>query len=79
MVSSKYPAGLGMEAYERLIKMNPAAQRMDWRQMARDAAVYARGKVRHPDHKTIHLDGWHRVHLNRERFASHARQLAFLD
>jgi len=26
-----------------------------------------------------HLDGWHRVYMNRERFAKHARQIAFLD
>ena len=37
------------------------------------------GDVRHRDHKTIHLDGWHRVYMNRERFAKHARQIAFLD
>ena len=48
--------------------------------MVRDAEVFARGGVRHPDHKTIHLDGWHRVYLNRERFAPHAaKMIAFLD
>jgi hypothetical protein len=36
-------------------------------------------KVRHPDHKTIYLDGWHRVYMNRERFAPHVKQIAFLD
>jgi hypothetical protein len=38
-----------------------------------------RGKVRHPDHRTICLDGWHRVYMNRERFAPHVKQIAFLD
>jgi hypothetical protein len=28
--------------------------------------VYARGKVRHPDHKTLELDNWRRVVRNRE-------------
>ena len=28
--------------------------------------VYARGAVRHPDHKTLVLDGWRRVHRNAE-------------
>jgi len=37
-------------------------RRMSWRRMVRDAQVYARGDVRHRDHKTIHLDGWHRVY-----------------
>ena len=27
---------------------------------------YVRGAVRHPDHRTLHLPAWHRVHLNRE-------------
>jgi hypothetical protein len=39
----------------------------------------ARGEVRHRDHKTIDLVGWHRVYMNRERFARHAPQIAFLD
>ena len=31
-----------------------------------DYMVYARGKIRHVDHKTINLPTWHRVALNRE-------------
>jgi hypothetical protein len=50
-----------------------------WRRMTRDAEVYARGEVRHRDHKTIDLVSWHRVYMNRERFARHAQQIAFLD
>ena len=65
--------------YNRLIDTDPKARRMSWRRMVRDAQVYARGDVRHRDHKTIHLDGWHHVYMNRERFAKHARQIAFLD
>jgi len=79
MVSNAYPTGLLIPDYHRLIERDPNAKRMVWNRMVRDAAVYARGKVRHSDHKTIHLDGWHRVHMNRERFAAHARQVAFLD
>lgn len=30
------------------------------------AGVYVRGAVRHPDHKTIRLRSWHRVHRNLE-------------
>ena len=79
MVSSAYPTGLTEPEYNRLIDTDPNARRMSWRRMVRDAQVYARGDVRHRDHKTIHLDGWHRVYMNRERFAKHARQIAFLD
>ncbi|MDX1979399.1 MAG: hypothetical protein SFV51_03960 [Bryobacteraceae bacterium] len=79
MVSRRAPAGITMEEYWRLLAEDPSAGRLSWRQMMRDAAVFARGRVRHPDHRTVWLDGWHRVFLNRERFAPHARQIAFLD
>ena len=32
----------------------------------RNAEVYVRGAIRHPDHATIHLEGWHRVFINGE-------------
>jgi hypothetical protein len=79
MVCREYPAGVHPATYEKLISTDPKASSMSWRRMTRDAEVYARGQVRHRDHKTIHLDGWHRVHMNRERFARHAPQIAFLD
>jgi hypothetical protein len=79
MVSSGYPGGISLAKYERLISVSPKARSLMWRRMTRDAEVYARGKVRHRDHKTIHLDGWHRVYMNRERLARHAPQIAFLD
>jgi len=45
----------------------------------RDAIVYARGAVRHPDHKTIHLPGWHRVCMNTEGRSKASGLSAFLD
>ena len=47
--------------------------------MYRDANVYARGRVRHPDHKTIFLNGWHRVLMNTENEAPGMRKVVFLD
>jgi len=47
--------------------------------MVRDARVYVRGKISHPDHKTIHLDGWHRVLMNTENRAVSMRSVTFLD
>jgi hypothetical protein len=32
----------------------------------RDPEVYVRGTVRHEDHATIRLNGWHRVYINAE-------------
>ncbi|MGJ5816395.1 hypothetical protein [Paludibaculum fermentans] len=79
MVSPAHPNGIDAVEYQTLIASDPDAWRLNWRQMVRDAQVFARGDVRHRDHRTIHLDGWHRVYMNRERFAAHARQIAFLD
>jgi hypothetical protein len=44
--------------------------------MARNPVVYVRGKLSHPDHATIRLDGWHRVLMNTESGSS---SVAFLD
>jgi hypothetical protein len=47
--------------------------------MYREPMVYVRGRVWHPDHKTIVLDDWHRVLMNTEREASGATDVTFLD
>lgn len=47
------------------------------RWMTRDAEVYAKGTVKHPDHATIKLVGWHRVYLSNE--VVDERFMAFLD
>jgi hypothetical protein len=78
-VCRQHPTGISMPEYHRLLAANKAAAQWGWRRMTRDALVFARGEVRHPDHKTVTLDGWHRVYLNRERFARHAPRVAFLD
>lgn len=79
MVCSRYSTGIGIGEYQKLISRNPDARQFGWRRMVRDAEVYACGEIRHRDHKTIDLSCWHRVFMNRERFAKHAPQIAFLD
>jgi hypothetical protein len=79
MVCPAYPTGIPEGMYNQLIETNQETRAWNWRRMVRDAEVHARGHVRHRDHKTIFLDGWHRVHMNREAAAKHARQIAFLD
>jgi hypothetical protein len=74
-VRSDYPNGLTEEEYRRLTP----GQRRGAQRMVRDADVYARGTVRHSDHKTIRLVGWHRVLLNTEQQAAAMRNVAFLD
>jgi hypothetical protein len=65
-VCPEYPHGVSEEEYERLISENWAAGRWPWRVMQRAGEVYALGKVRHPDHKTIDLPFWHRVMMAEE-------------
>ena len=50
-----------------------------WLVLRREPHVYARGRVRHPDHATIRLDGWHRVFMNTESQAPARRHVVFLD
>ena len=47
-----------------------------YQQRVADATVYGRGYVKHKDHATIYLDGWHQILMNSERASS---SLAFLD
>ena len=76
-VNREYPAGLEHEEWLRL----PRAKRHagNWSVFRRDADVYATGTVRHPDHATVVLRGWHRVLMNTERGARAMRHVAFLD
>lgn len=78
-VSRQHPQGLTEAKYKELLANAPRAKRLRWTTMRRDMTVYVRGRVRHPDHKTIHLDVWHRVLPNTENRAPAMRHLAFLD
>ena len=78
-VSFEYPDGITEEKYKSLITKNPHMKNANWRLMRRNATVYCRGKVSHPDHKTIELTFWHRVIPNTESNAPWMRNMAFLD
>lgn len=78
-VSSKYPNGLSDGEYRKLLERDPKAKRLNWRVMTRNAGVYVRGHISHPDHATIQLFGWHRVIMNTEHQAAAARNVVFLD
>jgi len=60
-VCDQHPNGLTVDQYRKLLKRNPDAAKWNWRTMARNPVAYVRGKVTHPDHATVRLDGWHRV------------------
>jgi len=74
-VSAKYPSGLTVESYNRL----PEKDKHGFRVMKRNASVYVRGKIEHPDHETVVLRGWHRVLMNTENRSVAMRFLTFLD
>jgi hypothetical protein len=65
--------------YILLLDSNPDAKHWNWSRMMRNPEAYVRGRVWHPDHKTVVLDGWHRVLMNTENQALGARAVVFLD
>jgi hypothetical protein len=75
-VCSKYPNGLTEGQYRNLLQRQPAAEKLNWRVMRRNPTVFARGKVRHPDHKTLVLPFWHQVIMSGE---TRSQNVAFLD
>jgi len=76
-VSPGAPNGLTDEQYRALSEGERS--RWNWRVMRRNPKVYVRGRVRHSDHKTVTLDGWHEVLSNTENLSHAMRNVAFLD
>lgn len=75
-VSRKHGSGISAGEYNRLAE---SERQLGFRMMKRDAVVYVRGGIRHPDHATIVLHGWHRVLMNTENRSKAKQFLAFLD
>jgi hypothetical protein len=78
-VSRRAPDGLTEGEYRQLLLTTPRARDWGWRVMRRNPEVYARGSVRHADHRTVVLGGWHRVMMNTEQAAAGNAQVVFLD
>jgi hypothetical protein len=76
-VSRRYPRGISDAQYHRLARREQA--RSGWSRMVREPEVFAKGAIRHPDHATVVLRGWHRVVMNTEHAAHAMRHVAFLD
>ena len=76
-VNAKYPNGLAPAEYMALPQEERRPSR--WQFMVRDARVFAKGSVRHPDHKTIWLTCWHQVVMNTETESRAMENVAFLD
>ncbi|RUL85715.1 hypothetical protein [Tautonia sociabilis] len=78
-VCRRHPNGVEAATYQRILDREEGAKNWGWRVMRRNAEVYARGRVRHADHRTITLHGWHRVLMNTESQARAMWSVAFLD
>jgi len=66
----------------RRLRSATSAERSElllYRFMRRDPEVFVRGRIRHPDHKTLHLSVWHEVVMNTETQAVAMQNVAFLD
>ena len=78
-VCGRHPNGVTEAEYKRIQADNSKAKGWGWRAMRRNAGVYVRGRIRHPDHATITLHSWHRVLMNTENQSKAMRNVAFLD
>lgn len=78
-VSRLAPMGLTQEQYKALLDRDPKARKVSWRTARRDADVYVRGRIRHPDHATIVLPYWHLVRMNTEHRSRAMAHVVFVD
>ncbi len=72
----QYPIGLPPAAFADLLRRQPEKKNLGWQIRTRDPEAFACGRVRHPDHRTVVLAGWHRILLSSE---VRSEAVAFLD
>jgi hypothetical protein len=78
-VCRRHRSGVTEREYHQILIANPRAKTWGWQTMRRNMRVYVRGRVRHADHKTIVLHGWHAVLMNTEVEAKAMQNVVFLD
>ena len=78
-VSPQHPNGISPQRYRKIMSGNSKLRHLPWMVQRRNPGVFVRGKVRHADHKTIVLDGWHQVLMNTETESQAMRHVAFID
>jgi hypothetical protein len=76
---ARYPQGVSEKIYRTMLANNREAARWMWHTAQRTSGVFVRGHVRHPDHRTIMLHGWHQVLMNTENQSRAMRHVTFLD
>ncbi len=79
-VSHLFPNGLLEEQHAKILRdIRYTGRYTKWEVRMRNPRVYVRGRVRHADHATIYLEGWHRVVMNTENQALAMQHVVFLD
>jgi hypothetical protein len=78
-VCRRHRSGVSEAEYHRILTADPDAKSWGWQTMRRNMQVFVRGSVRHADHKTIVLHGWHSVLMNTEAQAKAMKNVVFLD
>ncbi len=78
-VAPGYANPLREVEYQRLLREHPTLRNQRWEVRVRDPHVFVRGRVRHRDHATVHLNGWHHLAMNTETQAPSMRHVAFID
>ncbi|WP_404308285.1 hypothetical protein [Neorhodopirellula lusitana] len=78
-IAAGYPQGVTESQRMRLISRRPKLRHLHWVAQRKNPSVFVHGRVRHPDHKTIILNGWHQVLMNTENESSAMRHVAFID
>jgi hypothetical protein len=76
-VSPGAPNGLAEAEYAKLSDVD--RKRWNWQVMRRNPKAYVSGRVRHADHQTVTLLGWHQVLSNTEDQSYAMRNIVFLD
>lgn len=78
-VAAQLPRVLTPTQYTQFLRERPHAKAWSWTTRRANPTVFVRGRVRHEDHATVHLNGWHRVVMNTESEAPGASHVLFLD
>ncbi|MEM9481343.1 MAG: hypothetical protein AAGA58_16965 [Verrucomicrobiota bacterium] len=78
-VCHQYPNGISSSRYHKILRQRPEAKGWGWQTRSVNPRVFARGEIRHPDHKTIKLHDWHEVLMNTENKSRTMRNVAFID
>jgi hypothetical protein len=69
---------VSVERYRQLLRDKPGGV-ASYLPQRRNMSVFVRGRVSHPDHKTIVLRDWHQVFMNSEHQSTAMRYVAFID